>query len=861
MNGMKRLSLIATLVAAGAVLTVLTLPADEPVPAQPAATLDPSANPPPPTPGPFLDLETFIDSKKDQKTRRKEWFKEMHRAHPDVDVEAAKRLEGLRQLERRNRLAGGVAPPSEGKWVERGSDNQAGRMHVARLAYDGTLYAGSSKGGVWIGGEDGSNWEPIGDSLYGGVHWLEVLDIGAELPRVVAATDGGLIHTSDDHGDTWHAPTELEGLNGVRRLVMTSDDTQTLYLLASIGSFYGLWRSTDDAETWTEVRTLTTRGDLWVPRTGGADLYVAQDGVLYVSSDQGDTWETRGTFDEGSTRAELAGSEAGALYVVSGGGTVYRSADDGWTWSAGLNVGHDYWGALNASIVDDQLFMYGGVEQWVSRDGGQTSAKMNHWWLYYSVYGGDEDTLLHADTMGIDVRPEGDDEVWYINTDGGLYESRDNMNTVHNLSLSGLRVSQYYDVHTSWANDDHVLAGAQDQGWQLTTYATQDSDLAYEFYQLVSGDYGHITSGDGTHEVVYTTYPGFILINIGEDTPYTEGADFPSGASYVPWIPPVVADPDDNWAFYFPGDQLYRYTRGESDWVYEVYGDFSLSGGEYVSAMAFSPVDAERVYMATSAGKVFTSSDHGLTWTQSESRGPDDNWYYGQAIAPSWTDADVITLGGSGYGVPAVYRSTDAGLTFAPWGHGLPDTLVYSLIEAMDGTGCVFAGTTHSAYERCPEDEEWSEISDGQAPITTYWAVEAHPTQNTIRYATYGRGIWDYKLDTPDCYPVEDTDGDGWWCHEDCDETDASIHPGAEDVLDDGIDQDCDGQDATTIDTAPPEDTDPPEDTEPPDEEPAVQDDPPVIEAEPNCGCSASSRPAAWSLLGILGLVALRRRR
>ncbi|HSG28227.1 MAG TPA: putative metal-binding motif-containing protein [Candidatus Krumholzibacterium sp.] len=36
------------------------------------------------------------------------------------------------------------------------------------------------------------------------------------------------------------------------------------------------------------------------------------------------------------------------------------------------------------------------------------------------------------------------------------------------------------------------------------------------------------------------------------------------------------------------------------------------------------------------------------------------------------------------------------------------------------------------------------------------------------------------------------------WSGDDCDDTAGSIHPGAVDTPDDGIDQDCDGQDATT---------------------------------------------------------------
>jgi hypothetical protein len=45
---------------------------------------------------------------------------------------------------------------------------------------------------------------------------------------------------------------------------------------------------------------------------------------------------------------------------------------------------------------------------------------------------------------------------------------------------------------------------------------------------------------------------------------------------------------------------------------------------------------------------------------------------------------------------------------------------------------------------------------------------------------------------------ADDTDCDGALNTEDCDDTDPSIFPGAAEIIDDGIDQDCNGHDAVT---------------------------------------------------------------
>jgi hypothetical protein len=48
-----------------------------------------------------------------------------------------------------------------------------------------------------------------------------------------------------------------------------------------------------------------------------------------------------------------------------------------------------------------------------------------------------------------------------------------------------------------------------------------------------------------------------------------------------------------------------------------------------------------------------------------------------------------------------------------------------------------------------------------------------------------------------DTDPVQDADGDGFPEDVDCDDADPEVHPGAREVRNDGVDQDCDGVDAT----------------------------------------------------------------
>ena len=822
------------------------------------------------------------DHKSEKKSRRKAWFKEMHRTAPGTDWKKIERRNGLLAQARRNRL-GDLRMAPTGRWTERGSQNQAGRAHVGVFSLDqDVLYAGTSRGGLWRGTVDGTDWEPIGDNLYGGVHWLRALTPASDADPdiLVVATDDGLIHTSDDDGQTWDVPAGIPAYTvGVRRMTVTTDGQEALFFVLQAWDWgtsrydYFLYRSVDQGQSIQKIRDLGAyAGDVWVPRDGSAGLYLLASSTLYFSDDLGDTWETRGTIPGSGRQGELAGSEAGAprlwSVVASGGGyEVYRSDDAGQTWTRKKSISSgdtyvQYWNVLEASMEDEDLFAHGGMEFFYTRDGGDNFTKMNDWGAYYNRPW----DRLHADIQGIEaVHDPSGEELWLISTDGGLYRSTDDLATVENLSLDGLRISQYYSTYTSTDDPDLIAAGAQDQGYQTSGHFLDRKDDQYlEFEQVISGDYGHIVSADGTHDRLFSVYPGYLMVIEGDEPSNVSAwSDPPSSESgrYYAWIMPLEPDPTDRNGVFVCFTRLYRYAKSGGSWVPTMWSEQSFSENqyEYLSAFRIAPSDPDRAYAATSYGQVYVSDDMGVTWDKVlDTSGPDSHYFYGSALLVDPDDEDTVYLGGSGYDGPAIYRSTDGGQRWSNWAQGLPSTLIYDLAIAANGT--VFAAGEQGAYRRSPTDSGWVDITGNEAPITTYWSVEYVPAIDVARFGTYGRGIWDYQVTSDD---ATDGDNDGYDSDLDCNDADATINPGAQEICGDGIDQDCDGDDMECPDDTGPA---PGDDTGPTGEE--GTEDPPddgdIDTDGDGCGGCASTteRGASGAWLGLLvGLTLVRRGR
>lgn len=708
---------------------------------------------------------------------RKEYFQEINKIEPglnhqiinnEIRNEKARFRNYKKSLFLHNEYDGGL----KGYWREKGSDNQSGRVHSADIDFPNDLiYVASDGGGVWRGTIDGEDWTVLNDTWsFGSIRKVKVYYING-VKRIVAVSSNRTFITENE-GETW---TVSEGLENVERWggiteVATTNDGE-IYVIGQEWDYGSDWRSerfvyysNDHGSSFEKIRNMMPSNrqiSIWSPYNSSKVFLAEQDNIIsYENGNQVDSTkiidvDINESFEEGlvnrmTIRGIINDDKIQILYVlrVNENGnyvnTYFYSEENNfekWELTGDFDE-FDFW-SYNSSNHKKGHIYWGNVNTVRTYNGGRNWEIVNTWGEYYA----DPLNKLHADIPSMNVfdDPETGDEIILISTDGGLYISRDDLQSVTNLSLHGLKISQYYDVSTS-ADGKVVYAGSQDQGFQR---CLDDSSTVLSFDQLISGDYGQFASADGgqTHWSVYPTF-AHVYFNSDTENESRKSWGFPGrGWKFMAPTAPFYGDPN----------QIYISGGSESGqqflWKLDADGteikpdlvdlDFTLQNNEWISAIGTTPNDVNIVCILTSNGRFAKSLDQGASWQLNENFvGPGPHYFHGSAIIIGGEDNEKIAISGSGYSNPGFYLSNDGGETFEAFEEGIASTMIYD-IEFSGDEEYIFAATAVGPY--LFDGEKWIDIQEG-APDQAYWSVEWVPALELARFGTYGRGIWDFKI-------------------------------------------------------------------------------------------------------------------
>jgi len=712
----------------------------------------------------------------DNQLKRMEWIESMHRTAPGtnwraMEYQTQQRRASVRAQQANSRgleevLANGAVV---GTWLERGSLNQAGS--VRDLEYDvetDEIWVISDGGTLWKGPRSGNAWEVINQDVQLTPGFLKFIPTatGRRLLAMIAKVP----HYSDDDGLTWQSSTGIampaDFWSRSKHAIVLDDADHTIYICSNenYNADIKLYKSTDQGATFVEIYDFNTNNhdDIALSKMHHSnEILMVRRGFpatlwrVNLDTDEVEIISDNDQLNLAGGRANIAGHTDAdgvtTLYVFDGdNGKTFRSVDYGVTWSINAQIQENPWEVgLYVLPSNPDILLAGGLECHRSPNGGTSWVKANDWWTYYQ----DINTQLHADMMYFaEFETAAGDPFLLVSNHGGLSVSYDDGASFDNIALITLNVGQYYTVRHSEQYPDWLFVGTQDQGWQRGNGANADQPL---LEQPISGDYGHLTFTKGGQSL-WMAYPGGAISMYENPTSgdITGGFTVDSNDETV-WLAPLMASPDDSEdAVYMAGgninggngSHLIKLTKNdEVDASQQPFNFKANSAGGVLSSIAYSSLNTNKFFGATTNGRFFYSDNQGVSWEQTVNFLPEGHYLYGQAIYPSKLDENKVWLAGSGYDNPAVYVSNDGGNNFEAFAQGLPNTMVYELTGNADET-MLFAATEAGPYVYVFEAGEWFDMSGVCAPAQTYWTVDFVEATQTARFGTYGRGIWDFNF-------------------------------------------------------------------------------------------------------------------
>ncbi|HEY1251972.1 MAG TPA: hypothetical protein VGH97_12340 [Thermoanaerobaculia bacterium] len=586
-----------------------------------------------------------------------------------------------------------------------------------------TIYAAGG-GDIFRSRDRGASWSSIG--LPSGA-----LAISPSDPRVVYAGQ----FRSTDGGVTWTPttpPFDSGGgiLGGITAFAVDPLDSEIVYAAVSITDFsvdfapieVQVFKSVDGEQTWTLIydtgrayqANYSARG-LVVDPGNPASVHLALNQSLLNSTDGGLHWSP--ALDVGTyVIANLAVASGGPLYSGTYLGGVFRSDDDGLTWSP-INAGLPADALAATAVVTAQadaskVFVVTSAGIFVSDNGGASWAQRS------DLVGG---------SLAVDPRDSsrlywsGRDERVLVSDDEGLhwYESD-----------TGLRSTTQLGVCVDPADPSRVFAAlagsvarSTDRGshWSIPSAGfpadsipslviadPRDASVLYAAagYSGVfrSADAGvhwvAINEGLGEAPYYYVSWialdpenPGvlYAATHLGVFRTNDGGGWSPANAGLGgKQRGMVVVDPNDGSLLYAPllGSGLFRSRDSGASW--------SPTGlMSQVLYVAIDPRDSSHLLAGTSLGLVH-SVDGGQTWNPTGLTS-----VVLSLVFDPRSSSVVYAVAGGG-----VLRSGDSGQTWTRFGAGLPDsdfetfTSVHGEFLAIDpsGTPLYVATPRHGVY-------------------------------------------------------------------------------------------------------------------------------------------------------------------
>ena len=632
------------------------------------------------------------------------------------------------------------------------STSAIGAIAVAPSDHN-TIYVGSGEGalrgnitygdGVYKSIDAGKTWANIGLKDSRQIGALIVDPTNPDIVLVAAIghafgpnTERGVFRTVDG-GKTWNKVLYKDEQTGAIDVTFDPHDPHIVYAamwqvrrqpwnFASGGPGSGLYRSSDEGATWTELKGnglpegVLGRIDVSVSGADSKRIYAmieARDAGLYRSDDAGQHWN-----------------------LINNDGRVRQRA---WYFSKIY---------ADPKAVDTVYALNTGMLK--STDAGKTFSLVS---------------ATHGDHHGLWIDPT--DPARMINAnDGGASVSLDGGKTWS--TQNNQPTAQFYHVAVD-NRFPYWVYGAQQDNSNLTTASFDDEGVIGPgaWFPAGGGECGFVVPDPRDPNIIYSSSENQIVrfdkrVNVSQDISAwpVDNSGHPAGelAHRFNWTSPLMLSPHDPDTLYAASEVVWKSVDHGHSWAI-ISPDLTrndrskqqASGGpltrditsvEYydtVFTLAESPLQKGMLWAGTDDGLVQLTRDDGSHWNVVTPAGL-PQWSSVDMVEPSRYDSNVAYIAVDRHKLddikPYAYKTTDAGKNWSSIIAGLPDgAIVHAVREDPVRQGLLYAGTERGVFVSFDDGAHWQSLQLN-LPATPIHDLVVKGDDLVV--ATHGRSFW-----------------------------------------------------------------------------------------------------------------------
>jgi photosystem II stability/assembly factor-like uncharacterized protein len=636
------------------------------------------------------------------------------------------------------------------------------------------MYVASRSGGLWRTNDDGDTWQQHTDFVGStGIYTasasplnFDSILVNVSIPNIAQSLG---IYRSTDGGVTFSPTAFTPQALGVSSIdVFVIKYHPRVPNLVFVGTNRGIFRSTDNLQTWTQLNPTWDVRDIEFHPTDNSIIYVSDyyywafasnPNTIYKSTNQGLSYQATPVLvgNNGEyVNISVSNDCPNCVYLASKNGT-WKSFNEGESFEAipvtsnPPNTPEDQPFNQGESVPNDQdtsVFITGHVNVYRSINGGRHFDKCADWHLGEALNGNgtlwqnfqSSTSYVHADVRYLECI----DGIFYVCTDGYMARSADNGITWQRLT-NNIGIRENYCAGTAQSDHNTTLLGSQDNGTTLIdnngwteVYGADGMEAIihplneqFSIFSIQNGNRRRSIDGGLSSELIFDPNP-------------VPGLDDSDSAE---WVAPLLTDPNDHFTLYHFGLRTYKSTDFGNTWT--VLGAPSTFSGKIMKA-AIAENNSQLIVIAR-LDFIELSTDGGITYSTIKNNLP-NNWITDIAFDPNNDSTIIITYDWSTTG-RWIMMTNDLGQTWTNITYNLDGLPIQTVAIDHTDNATIYLGGRIGFYKKTMNATNW-ELYDENLPNCMVRDLEINYGSNTLKAATYGRGLWEYTLAGRANYPA-----------------------------------------------------------------------------------------------------------